>query len=265
MDRQNLIRELLVKNLKIRYSKSALGFLWAFLSPFLVVLIFYVVFSLILNINIQEAPFILYLMSGVFTWRFFQESLVSSVTSLVDNRNLIKESAFPHYFIPLSLVLANAVDFLPSLFILLISSVVFLKGLPVFVLLLPVVFIIHLVITVASSVIFSILYVKWRDIKYILEVILLLLFYLTPAFYSIYQVKNAFPVFLFKGYLLNPFVCMLSLYRFATIKGFYSLLHSEIGILFAFSVTLIAAFGASLLAAHLYRKNKNSINDYLSY
>jgi len=265
VDRQNLIRELLLKNLKIRYSKSALGFLWAFLSPFLIVLIFYVVFSLILNINIQEAPFVLYLMSGVFTWRFFQESLVSSVTSLVDNRNLIKESAFPHYFIPLSLVLANAVDLLPSLLILLVSSLVFLKGLPVFALLLPLVFIVHLGITVAFSVIFSILYVKWRDIKYILEVVLLLLFYLTPVFYSIYQVKNAFPVFLFKGYLLNPFVCILNLYRFATMKGFYSALHNEMGILFAFSVALITTLATSLLAAYFYKKNKNSINDYLSY
>lgn len=263
--RHDLIRELLLKDLKIRYSKSVMGFFWFFLSPFLIVLVFYLVFSLILNVKTEEAPFILYLMSGVFTWRFFQDSLMSSITSLVDNKNLIRESHFPQYLIPLSIVLANAVVFLPSLFILLIASVVFLKGLPVFILFLPLIFIIHLAITLALSIIFSILYVRWRDIKYILEVVLLLLFYLTPAFYSILLVKNSFPRPLFMLYLYSPFVSILDLYRISTLKGFYVVIKNEMGIIPMLLVAAGVAIVACALAYYFYKKNKNSINDYLSY
>ena len=113
----NLIRELALKDLKIRYSRPALGFLWAFLSPILTVAIFYVIFGLVLKVKTEEAPFVLYLMSGIFPWMFFQDSIFKSITSLVDNKNLIKESNFPHYLIPVSIVMTNAIIFLPSLFI----------------------------------------------------------------------------------------------------------------------------------------------------
>ena len=84
----NLIRELAIKDLKIRYSRPMLGFLWAFLSPFLTVMIFYFVFGTLLKIKTEDVPFFLYLMSGVFPWIFFQESITRSITSLVDNKNL---------------------------------------------------------------------------------------------------------------------------------------------------------------------------------
>lgn len=110
--KRNLIQELVIKDLKIRYSRPLLGFLWAFLSPFLTVAVFYVVFCVILKVEITEAPFVFYLMSAIFPWRFFQDSLMCSTTSLVDNKNLIRESNFPHYLIPLSIVFTNLIIFL---------------------------------------------------------------------------------------------------------------------------------------------------------
>ena len=122
--RRDLIRELVVKDLKLRYSRPLLGAMWAFLLPFLTVLIFYVVFCRVLRVRVEEAPFILYLMSAVFPWRFFQDSLSCSTTSLMDNKNLLRETRFPHYLIPLSVVLANAVNFLPSLMILIMTALI---------------------------------------------------------------------------------------------------------------------------------------------
>src|SRR3989338_2265063 len=90
----DLIKELVLKDLKIRYSRPMLGFLWAFLSPFLIVGVFYLVFSLILKVQTEEAPFFLYLMSAVFPWQFFHNSVISSTTSLVDNKNLLREANF---------------------------------------------------------------------------------------------------------------------------------------------------------------------------
>lgn len=264
LSHKSLIRELVVKDLKIRYGRPQLGFFWAFLSPFLIVVIYYIVFSIILKLKIEEAPFFLYLMSAVFSWRFFQDSLVSSTTSLMDNKNLIKESSFPHYLIPLSIVLANFIVFLPSLFILIAISLFLLKGLPLFIMFLPIVLSIQLCVALSLSVMLSILYVVWRDIKYILEVILLLLFYLTPAFYSIYLVKESFAPLLFKIYIFNPFVIILNLYRITIFKGFYNFIDKDIRVLNL--VIFPACFALIILVSsfYLYLKKRDKINDYLS-
>lgn len=262
--RRNLIRELVAKDLKIRYSRPILGFLWAFLSPLLMVATFYVVFSIILQVKTQEAPFLLYLMSAVFPWRFFQDSLISSVSSLIDNKNLVRESRFPHYFIPLSVVLANAINFLPCLGILLLTAIFYLKGLPVFIVLLPIILVIHLIITISISLIVSLLYVKCRDTRYILEAALQILFYLTPAFYSLGLIKDSFGDGWFSVYVLNPFVGMLNLYRITILKGFYPAIERA-GISSLFFVPLGFAIALLVAAISFYKKNKNTINDYLSY
>ena len=261
----NLIRELVLKDLKIRYSRPVLGFLWAFLSPILTVAVFYIIFGLVLKVKTEEAPFVLYLMSGVFPWMFFQDSIFKSITSLVDNKNLIKESCFPHYLIPVSIVMTNAVIFLPSLFIIVFSSFFILKGLPGFIVLLPIVLIVHLTVTILLSVIFSILYVRWRDLKYVLEALFLLLFYLTPVFYSISLLKALFPDALYKAYLSNPLVGILSLYRITLLKDFYGIAKNYIGFLSIVTEVVIFIIVISGCAIYLYRKNKGVINDYLAY
>ena len=262
---RNLIRELVVKDLKLRYMRPALGFLWAFLSPLLVVAIFYLVFSVIFRVETKEAPFILYLMSGVFSWKFFQDSLLSSVSSLIDNKNLIRESNFPHYLIPLTIVLANGINFLPSLAILVITALLVLKGLPVFLVLLPVIFAVHVGLAIGLSMILSIVYVKWRDTKYILEAALLVLFYLTPAFYSVFLVKNSFPPFWYKLYICNPLVGILNLYRLAVLKGFYTLIKEMIGLTGLVITPMIFASTILVYAFYFYKRNKSTINDYLAY
>lgn len=262
---KELLWELVLKNIKARYSGATLGFFWTLLSPLLVVLIFYTVFSLILKVQTEEAPFILYLMSGIFTWRFFQDSLLSSTTSLLDNRNLVRESNFPHYLIPLSLILANLVDFLPSLLVLLITSSLLLQGLPFWLCLLPFTLLTHLGIITGLSVFFSVLYVRRRDIKYILDVFLLLFFYLTPAFYSIFLVKKSFSPLLFKFYLFNPLVCVLNLYRISFLKGFYPAVKAELPLIWICLIPLASALVSLFFAFYYYRQNKKNINDYLSY
>jgi len=261
----DLIYELVIRDLKLRYSRPVLGFLWTFLIPFLMAGILYLIFSVFLKIDTKETPFFLYLMTAVFSWKFFQDSLICSVTSLLDNKNIIKETNFPHYLIPVSIVLANFITFLPSLVILIATSSIVLKGVPVFIVFLPFILLIHLMITMGFSMILSILYVKWRDTKYILEIALTLLFYLTPVFYSVLLARDSLPKVLFNIYIYNPLVGILSLYRIMTLKGFgeFALEYTEGWLFlftpFAFSV-LILLFGI-----FCYKRNKHWINDHISY
>jgi len=263
--RRNLIRELVLKDLKLRYCRPALGFFWAFIMPLVTVLIFYIVFSVFLKSRTEEAPFVLYLMSAVFPWGFFYNSVICSTTSLVDNKNLIRESKFPYYFLPVSIVLANLINFLPSLVVLIITAALILKGLPLLIILLPLVLLIQILLAIGLSVIFSVLYVKYRDLKYAIEIFLTVIFYLAPGFYSIYLVKSSLPPLLFKAYLYNPFTGILIFYRAAILKGFYGFIENDVGLL-ATGIILVCFCGLTLWAGFLlYANSKNSINDHLSY
>lgn len=263
--RRDLIFQLALKDLRIRYHGSVFGFTWMALSPFAAVAIFYLVFAVILKVRIDEVPFVLYLMSAVFPWAFFQDAVSASVTSLVDNRNLIREASFPHYFIPISIVLSKAVIFLPSLLIVLVASFLILKGLPVFVLFLPAVLILHISIILGLALILSIIYVKFRDIKYIVDSLMLLIIYLTPAFYSLGLIKASFSAGFLKLYISNPFVGMVNMYRVVILKDFYKVIVRDAGIFSLIVIPVLFALSGLLIGSYLYKRNKNIINDYLSY
>lgn len=262
--RRNLITELVLKDLKLRYGRPILGPFWAFLLPLAAVFIFYLVFSVFLKAKTEEAPYILYLMTAIFPWRFFNDSIICSTTCLIDNKNLIKESNFPYYFLPLSIVLANMINFLPSLAILIFTAFLVLKGLPLLIFLLPLVLVIQLLLTVGLSIIASLLYVKYRDLKYILEIALTVCFYLTPIFYSIDLVKNSLGPVLFKAYLYTPLTGILIFYRSVILKGFYSFIDKDLGWLP--SIALAAGFSLAMLflGFYCYSRFKNKVHDYLS-
>ena len=261
----DLVYELAKKNLRTRYSNFLSAVFWTFLFPFLTVGIFYVVFSIALKIKIEEAPFALYLMTSVLTWQFFHDSVMASVTSLVDNKHLLKEAKFPHYLVPLSIIFTNIAVYIPSLVVMLFVSLVTLKGLPVFIIFLPFVLLIHLGIIIGLSIIFSIVYVKRHNIKYIVEAVFSILFYLTPAFYSVYLIKNSFSPLLYSCYIHNPFAGILTLYRSAILKGFYGAVKEEVGFFPIVIVPFVFSLAVFLTGVYYYRKNKSIINDFLAY
>lgn len=262
---RDLISELVSKDLKVRYSSVALGFIWALLAPLFMAGVIFLVFSLFLKVEIKEAPFMIYLMSAVFTWRFFQEGLTSAATSLVDNKNLLKDSTLPHYCIPVSVVLAQAINFLPALIIFVIFSGVVLRGFSAFLVFLPVVFLIQLTMTLGLAVALAVWYVKWRDVKYILESVLLLLFYAIPVFYSLDLVKNSLKPGLFQAYISDPLVGILCLYRITTIKGYYAAITGSAGFWFLAVIPLVFSLFSLAAAGSIYGRNKDQINDYLNY
>jgi len=263
--RRDLVRELVVKDLKLRYSRPMLGFFWAFVLPFSMTLVFYLFFSIILKTKVEEAPFLVYLMSAIFPWRFFQDSLSAATSSLMDNKNLLREARFPAYFIPVSIVLANAINFLPSLAILITAVLIFMKGVPLFIVFLPLVFIVHALITAGLAIILSLVYLKWRDVKFILEVVLLLIFYLSPTVYSLSLMKAVLPAWIFGLFVFNPFTGILNLYRLTLLNGFYSYIAKDVSVWSLMVIPVLFSMGVISFGFHFYKTNKSTINDHLSY
>ncbi|MBU9889229.1 MAG: ABC transporter permease [Candidatus Omnitrophica bacterium] len=264
-NRRDLIRELVVKDLKLRYSRPMLGFVWAFILPFVMTLVFCLFFSVIMKMQVKEAPYLVYLMSGIFPWRFFQDSLTTATSSLMDNKNLLREARFPPYFIPVSVVLANAISFLPSLAIIVVLGLLLTEGIPLFVLLLPLILIMHALVTGAFAVVLSLVYLRWRDMKFALELVLFFLFYLSPSFYSMSLVKTAMPPWALALFVFSPFTCILNLYRVTLLNGFSGYLAQFMSLGVLAGVSLLFTVGVTLFSVYFYKAREKTIYDSLSY
>lgn len=261
---RDILKELILKDLKIRYARPTLGFFWAFLSPFLTGLVFYLVFGRILNIQIGPWPFFLYIITALFPWRFLQDSLIQAATSLLDNKNIIKESRLPHTLVPLAIVLTQVVIFLPSLVILALISWWTTQKITLWIMLLPVVLIVHTAIIAGLAIICAVFYVFWRDLKYLLEICLLVLFYSSPAFYALESVKIALPPAIYQLFCLNPFTMILNLYRICLIPGF-ARATGNLTIPQLFLGSAVIAVLLLGLALGIYNSLKTKINDHLAY
>ncbi|MFH0876634.1 MAG: hypothetical protein V1863_00235 [Candidatus Omnitrophota bacterium] len=261
---KEILKQLIRKDLKIRYARPTLGFFWAFLSPFLTSLVFYVVFGRILGIQIGPWPFFLYITTALFPWRFLQDSLMQATTSLLDNKNILKESPMPQALIPLSVVLTQGIVFLPSLMILALISWWTTQKITPWIMLLPAVVILHAAIIAGLAISCAVLYVFWRDLKYLLEICLLVLFYSSPAFYALSAAKAALPPALYRLFCLNPFTMILNLYRICLIPGFADSTEG-LAIPKLFLGSALIAIVLLAIALGIHRHFKTKINDHLAY
>jgi ABC-2 type transport system permease protein len=180
-------RELLVflvrKELKVRYKNSVLGFLWSFLNPAMVLMIYYVVFKFFLKNPMPD--FAIYLFAGLLPWNLFNTSLLSSSGVLVAHAGLVKKVAFPREVLPLSQVgtaicyfffqtcilvaflagfhVVPAVSYLPVLLFAVVCDIVLASGLSVFL---------------------SAINVYLRDVQHLVEILLVAWFWAPPIVYS---------------------------------------------------------------------------------
>ena len=188
---RGLIQSLVARELKARYRGSVLGFVWSFINPLMLLLIYSFVFAVVLpNLHSKETePYALFMFCGILPWTWFSASLSEAAGSLISGGNLIKKVLFPAEVLPLVSVLANMVHFILGLPILAAFLLYYRRppdalGLLWF----PVAMLVQLVFTSALALILSALAVHFRDIRDILSNLLTLWFFSTPI---IYWIKEA--------------------------------------------------------------------------
>ena len=184
---RGLIQSLVARELKARYRGSALGFVWSFVNPLLLLLIYSFVFTTVMpNTTEGVQPYALFMFCGILPWTWFSSSLIESANSLVAGGNLIKKVLFPAEVLPLTSVLANMVHFFLGLPILAVFLIYFQRWPdPTDLLWLPIVILIQLLFSAGLALIFSALMVHFRDLRDILANLLTLWFFSTPIIYSI--------------------------------------------------------------------------------
>ncbi len=211
----DLILILTQKEIKVKYKSSILGYLWSILHPLSMALVFYFAFKFIMKFPIEN--FTLYLITGLFPWQWFSNSVASSSVSLIGNASLIKKVNFPRYFIPLSGVLNDAFHFVVSLPII-FGFVIYYKipltiswiyGIPL--LLIP-----QFLITYGFSLMVSSVNLFFRDLERLVNIGLNILFYLTPIIYTVELIPQEFKNYL----LLNPLFGVIEGWHNLFMKGF---------------------------------------------
>jgi ABC-2 type transport system permease protein len=222
---REILANLVRKELKVKYTASVLGAVWSLLNP----IVFLAVFTFVVKITNNSFPhFPVYLLSGLLAWNLFSVSLTTGARSVIDNSNLVKKVAFPHEILPLAAVGVALVDFVLQTAVLLLFVLVSGYGfhLPELALY-PLAFVTLVVFTVALTLWFSALNVRFRDVGHLLNIGLLVWFWFTPIVYAGFLVQKGLEkhtilgVSLWDAFLLNP----LSAIVFGFQRALYAVVH----------------------------------------
>ena len=205
---RELIRNLVLKDLKLKYRDSAFGFLWSLANPLLLIVVFSFVFGHIL----RDGPrnFAYFLMVGILPWNFFAQSMMMSTGSILENGALIRKVSLPMEVFPVSTVLFNLAQYGLALAVFFPMALLFVRVPPAWswlaflpVLALQAVFTLGVCLIACTATVF------YRDVKHFAEILLTLLFWLTPIVYDIKVVPSALTAII----LLNPMSHMVLAYQ----------------------------------------------------
>src|SRR5437773_25513 len=210
---RDLLRELITRDMRLRYRGSFFGMAWTLLNPIVELLVLLFIFSAVLPLGVPNyAPF---LFTGLLVYTWFQSSLFYATVAIVNSRDLIRRPDVPVSVLPIVSVASTLLHFimsLPVLFVLIIASGVHLTPA---VLELPLLMGVQFILILALAYPLSAVHVWFRDTQYLLKVGLQLLFYLTPIFYEAKTIPDRYRTL----YRFNPMVRIVEGYRDVLIRG----------------------------------------------
>ena len=188
----NLTVTLAVTEWKLRFFGSVLGYLWTLMRPLLLFGVLYVVFSHVVKVGTKVPHYPVYLLESIVMFQFFADSTSQGLQSLLQRESLLRKMRFPRMVIPLSVVLTNLFNLGMNLIAVLVF--VLASGLsPRWTwLLVPVLVLALIVLATGAAMLTSALYVRFRDLAPIWEIVLQISFYASPVLYVISQVPSAY-------------------------------------------------------------------------
>ncbi|MFN8442298.1 MAG: ABC transporter permease [Caldilineaceae bacterium] len=216
---RELIRNLVVSDLKGRYKSSALGFVWSLLNPLGMMLVFSLVFGVMLNNGNQIDKYPLFLLCGLLPWNFFADSVLAGINSVVANANLVKKVYFPREVLPIAGVLSHLINFLLAFLVLFVALVLFRGHFSSWLWTLPIVILIQTFFSLGIALILSTLNVYYRDTLMIMNVLMLAWLFLTPVLYPASMIPVSKEIWGVTvdvqrwQYVLNPMASLVNVYR----------------------------------------------------
>lgn len=204
---RELLKTSVKKEVRSKYKNSFLGVVWSFLNPLLQIVVYAIIFSLILK-NKQE-NYAIFLCCGIIPWTFFSSAINKSAFTIIENGNIIKKVYFPREIIPISVVVAEAINFLISTIIILGFVIIGGIGITKYLLFYPIILITQYVVIISIAFVVSSICVYFRDLQHFIGIILQLLFYATPIIYSQDNIPSEYQWIL----KINPMTYIINAYR----------------------------------------------------
>src|SRR5271157_3141277 len=186
-DYRELIKNLVISDLKVKYANSILGFAWSMLNPLLMMLVLYVVFS---NFFGSGGSFILYILTGLLVWRFFSIGTTSALASIVGKPSLVTKIYIPREILPLSSTLSSLISSILEFCVLVPLLFIFGVNISLTILLFPVLLALFFLIVYGFALILSSLYVYFRDLNNIWDVLMQVGFFACPIMYPLSQLSK---------------------------------------------------------------------------
>jgi len=206
---RELLWNLANREITQRYKQSVLGYAWVIINPLAQLLVMSFVFDKILHVPSLGVPFIIFLSVSLLPWNLFTQSLTSSSNALVGNSNLITKIYFPREILIYATVIAKIVDFIYSCIVLVIFLIIFKIPVTIYFLWLPLIFFIQMIFTLGIALLVSAFNLFYRDIQYLLNLILMIWMYLTPIMYPIEVIPARYRFIM----SLNPMAVIVNAYR----------------------------------------------------
>lgn len=198
------------RDLRVRYATSALGYLWSILDPLVMSIIYWFVFTQIFQRgDIGEQPYIVFLISGLLPWVWFNSAVTDFTRAFRKDAKLVRSTAIPRSIWVNRIVLSKGIEFLFSLPVLVLFAVFAGATAGWGLLLLPVAIVLQLILLVGLGLIVSPLCVLWGDLERTTRLILRALFYATPIIYGVADLPGIFRDLA----VFNPLAGIFTLYR----------------------------------------------------
>jgi lipopolysaccharide transport system permease protein len=227
------------RDVKIRYKQTLLGASWAILQPFLMMIVFSLLFGRMAGIDSEGVPYPVFSYAALVPWTYFQHAVPLSGNSLIANSKLISKVYFPRAIIPASSVLSGAVDFAFASVVLIGMMLYYHLPIPAGLLLWPLFLIPLILFATAIGMFFSALNVKYRDVKYTIPFFVQTMMFVSAIFYPLSSLSERY-----QGILrFNPLVGIIDGFRAAVLPT-RSVDWGLMGLATALSVALFIAAGA---------------------
>jgi lipopolysaccharide transport system permease protein len=238
---KELISNLVISDLKTKYSSSILGFAWSMLNPLLMMIVLYAVFNNVFKSN--QEHYASYLLIGMTTWRFFANGTTTAMLSIVGKANLVTKIYIPREILTLSVVLSALVSSILEFIVLIALLIIFGIVISSKILILPLLYVLYLPIVYGVSLIIASLYVYFRDLNHIWEVLMQIGFFLSPVIYPMSTIPEAYKFY----YMLNPTTRMITMYRDV-------LLYNTLPTATDFSIVLMSGLFLLVFGSLLFKK-----------
>jgi len=208
-DSRELLWNWMRREFRIRYSQAVLGVLWTVLQPTALMLIFTVVFSSILKVDTGNIPYPAFVYIGLLSWNFFASAVGAASSSVGDHMSIVSKVAFPREILPFSIILVSLLDFLIAASIFVVLLVYYQIPIGSAALFVPAIVIAQMALITGISLLTASVYVRYRDVRFIVPIVLQMWFFINPIFYSTQNVPQQFQLL----YYFNPMAVFIGAFR----------------------------------------------------